>query len=377
MDGAMVLVIAMIILNIVGIVWLGIVLEHPFLLALGYIIALIIVGKINGNACIVVTLVVATITIVAAIVKTIRAGRKAGLQDDLLEAVKMQDKETIQKLIAKGANVNYGMPLVAAIENGNKDMVLLLTQKGASVNSSYGKPLVAAVKNGDKEMVSLLIDKGAKVNVMHEEKLPLDFAEDNEIIALLKSHGAITKKEQDTVDIDFVSAVRNHDIEKVRSLIPQVSDIDIIIPGHELVAEFRTPNGLEREVITPLMYVANFNDIEMMKLLAENGANVNAQDSHGQNAVMYAVFRHDTRMIDFLASKRANMNAGAFNDLASGITALMVAASGGNIETVKALIRNGANVKAQNSKGNTALSVARYNGHTEIANLLKKNGARY
>lgn len=252
MDGAMVLVIAMIILNIVGIVWLGIVLEHPFLLALGYIIALIIVGKINGNACIVVTLAVATITIVAAIVKTIRAGRKAGLQDDLLEAVKMQDKETIQKLIAKGANVNYGdysrypleiavenndkdmvaflikeganvnygMPLVAAIENGNKDMVLLLTQKGASVNSSCGKPLVAAVKNGDKEMVSLLIDKGAKVNVMHEEKLPLDFAEDNEIIALLKSHGAITKKEQDTVDIDFVSAVRNHDIEKVRSLIP-------------------------------------------------------------------------------------------------------------------------------------------------------------
>ena len=398
-----VIVIAMIILNIVGIVWLGFVLEHPFLVPLGYTILLIIIGNINGIACIVVALIVAFVTITVKIVSIIRDKKQQKEEtqrsNDLLDAVKRGDKQTAQKLIENGADIHYCGPLVTAVENGDKEMVSLLIKKGAYINSANGKSLVMAVKNGNKDITSLLIEKGATVNLGYDGKLPLDFAQDEEIIAILKSHGAKTKEEQNILDIDFVSAVRHGDIVKVKDLIPQISNIDIIIPGHELVSEIFTPTFgdwvedviVHREIVmqkvreetTPLMYAASVDDIEMVKILTENGAKVNASDSHGRTGLMYVAIKHDVQcehsveIIDFLTSKGADVNAKYFNDVDSDITALMIATTVGNIEIVEALIRNGANVNARTTKGTTALSAARTKRYTEIENLLRKSGARY
>lgn len=381
----MVIAIAMIALNIVWIVRLGIELGHPFLVPLGYIIILTIIGSKNENALLVVMIIVTVITIIGIIAKIARVivddiGIKRWQKEEnqrnseLLDAVNMGDRETVQRLITKDASANSNV-MEIAVKNSDKEMISFLIENGVDVNCC--RALVTAVKNGDKEMVSLLIEKGAKLNLESNGKLPLDFAEDDEIIALLKSRGAKTKIEQDRLDIDFVNAVRHGDIAKVKCLIPQISNIDIVIPGHELEAEVITSNGVQKETLTPLMYAADYYDIEMVKLLVENGANVNAKDSHDHNALMYAVFRHDVIMIDFLASKGANVNAKSFNDSGSGITPLMVATDDGNIETVAALIKNGADVQAQTSRGNTALSVAKAQGFREIENLLRKSGARY
>lgn len=370
----MVIAIAMIALNIVWIVRLGIELGHPFLVPLGYIIILAIIGSKNENALLVVMIIVTVITIIGIIFRIVETNKKERLQNSLLEAIKSHDKEAVQKLITKDASVHSNV-MEIAVKNSDKEMVSFLIENGVDVNCC--KALVTAVKNGDKEMVSFLIEKGAKVNLGYDGKLPLDFAEGEELITLLKNHDAITKIEQDRLDIDFVNAVRHGDIAKVKCLIPQISNIDIVIPGHELEAEVVISNGVQKEALTPLMYAADYYDIEMVKLLVENGANVNAKDSHDHNALMYAVFRHDVIMIDFLASKGANVNAKSFNDSGSGITPLMVATDDGNIETVAALIKNGADVQAQTSRGNTALSVAKAHRFTEIENLLRKSGARY
>ena len=73
MNGAMVFAAAMIILNIIGVVWSGMKLGHPFLVFLGYIIGLIVIGKINGNACLIVALAVAGITFIVIIVMIVVA----------------------------------------------------------------------------------------------------------------------------------------------------------------------------------------------------------------------------------------------------------------------------------------------------------------
>lgn len=324
----------------------------------------------------------------------------ARVNSDVMEiAVKNSNKEIVSLLIENGADIHYCGPLVTAVESGDKDMVSLLIQKGADVNTAYGKPLITAIQKGEKEIVSLLIEKGANVNLDYEGKLPLDFTKNGEIIALLKTHDARTKQEQNILDIDFISAVRNQDIEKVKALIPQVSNIDIIIPGHELVdiipiskfgnwIENSIPMHREvltedvKEKLTPLMYAVRRHslwnsDMEMIKVLAENGANVNASDSHGRTALLYAVFKEEPNieLIDFLISKRANVNAKWSDEVNINATALMQATIIGDIRVVEMLINHGADVNAKTSNGVTALGLAKYKKHTEIAALLKKNGA--
>lgn len=405
MDGAMVFAAAMIILNIIGIVWLGIKIEHFVLVPLGYIIALIIIGNINITACLVVAIIVAAITLIVLIVKLVLLivdiggyANQNAKQDRLLKAIKQNDKEGVEKSIAEGALVNghYDgidkFPLQVAVENCDEKMVALLIEKGADVThySKNGKPLVTAVKKGDKGTVSLLIEKGAKVNLDYEGRLPLDYTEEEELIALLRSRDAITKKEQDALNIDFVVAVGCHDVEKAKSLISKISNIDAIDNGLivEMVGERLDGTGGEqvrKSEATPLIYAVWNDDIEMVKLLVENGANTEIRDSHDKTALMYAAMNfgaeHNVEILEFLISKGANVNA-MCSDPADNLkyqTALMFATISGDVDGVRALIKNGADVNAKAFQGlesTTALEGAKYCGFKEIEILLRKSGAR-
>ena len=57
-------------------------------------------------------------------------------------------------------------------------------------------------------------------------------------------------------------------------------------------------------------------------------------------------------------------------------TPLCIAAEEGHKEVVELLIANGANVNALNNRGRTPLYLAVLNKHTEIANLLRKHGGK-
>lgn len=73
-------------------------------------------------------------------------------------------------------------PLVLAIENGNRDIVKLILDKGIVdvnvQNKQFTTPLTAAVKNGMYDIVDILINKGANVNNvanMNIDDNPLNF----------------------------------------------------------------------------------------------------------------------------------------------------------------------------------------------------------
>ncbi|MCH5283511.1 MAG: ankyrin repeat domain-containing protein [Treponema sp.] len=366
--------VAMIILNIVGLVWLGIKLGHAFLVPLGYIIALIIIGNTNEDACLIVALAVAAIVLIVIIVTVVRASiEKKWLKElarkntDLVNAINRSDKQSVQAIIENGAYIDY-------IDYNN-----------------YGRyPLQIAIENNDKEMVSFLIEKGANVNLVCGEKSPLDFAKGDEIIAILKSHGAKSQREQDNLNHDFVVAVGCHDVEKAKSLISQISNIDVI--DNRLVVEMvgeRLDGTGEEQVrkseATPLIYSVWNDDIEMVKLLLENGANTEIRDSHDKTALMYAAMHfgaeHNVEILEFLISKGANVSAMCSDpaDNIKYVTPLMFATISGDVDSVRALIKNGADVNAKAFRGLdsvTALGCAKYCGFTEIETHLRKSGAR-
>lgn len=55
--------------------------------------------------------------------------------------------------------------------------------------------------------------------------------------------------------------------------------------------------------ITPLMLASCFNDIDMLKLLLENGAKIDNKDKFGMNAIEYARKLGQTKTAEFLESK--------------------------------------------------------------------------
>lgn len=389
----MVLAIAIIAFNIVGIVWLGIELEHIFLVPLGYIIGLIIIGNINETACIVVALVVAAITLIVIIVKIVKAivddiaikrwqKKKARRDSDLLDAVNMGDNDAVQKLIENGADVNY----IGYINLTNKSILQI------------------AIENSDKEMVSLLIEKGADVNFVYEGRTPLDCAKDEEIIALLKSRGAKTKSELDEAKKErckLIDACKWGHLNEAKSLIESGFDLEVrdedgktalilvinAVSSADFVTSILETDDIAKLLIqygaeidardnkgrTASMYSA-MNIWQHLPLLIESGADVNAKDKEGTTVLMWACVNTAkiAKPVEFLISKGADVNA---RENSNGETALMSAAFVGNVEAVLALIKNGADVNANAYNGATALSTAIVHGHIEIENILRSSGA--
>jgi len=90
-----------------------------------------------------------------------------------------------------------------------------------------------------------------------------------------------------------------------------------------------------------------------------------------ENKLMNEAINNNAKEVRALAEKGANVNA---KD-SDGATALIWAAYFGNIDVVWVLIEKGADVNASNNKKQTALHLAADKGHTNIARLLVEKSA--
>ena len=88
-------------------------------------------------------------------------------------------------------------------------------------------------------------------------------------------------------------------------------------------------------------------------------------------SLMNAAVGGDVNAVKKLLNEGADVNVQGFN----GWTALSEAAYGGHTKIVKLLIEKGADVNAKANNGVTALMWAAWNGHTEIVKLLIDKGA--
>ena len=146
---------------------------------------------------------------------------------------------------------------------------------------------------------------------------------------------------------NFIAAAFNGDLGKVQALI---SDAD------------------ELELKAALANAAQQGHTDVVELLLENGADINAQTRDGYTPLTMACrgCHWDTARV--LIDNGAGVNI----ETGNGYTALIFASSEGRLEIVEALIAKGANVNIKTVVGSTALVIA---SNKDIVDVLTKAGA--
>lgn len=120
---------------------------------------------------------------------------------------------------------------------------------------------------------------------------------------------------------------------------------------------------------TPLILAARYGtDPQIIQKLIEKGADIEAKDAYGMNALMRSAATGKADFVRLLVEKGVIVNTAGH----SGQTPLMFAVLSDDSETVKFLLENKSKVNSADESGNTALMLAR---SKKIAQLLLDAGA--
>lgn len=165
----------------------------------------------------------------------------------------------------------FKTPLILAIEEkASSEILKLLLNAGADPNlADSGRnlpPIMWAAKLGNEQAVRLLLDAGIKNDHFFHYALVYAMADGHaQIVKLLLNAGAIPNPELKD--------------KKTLLMLPFVADL--------------TNND-------------NAQLIKMMKTLLAHGLNINAQDSNGWTALMFAVQKNNAVMVKFFLEQGAN-----------------------------------------------------------------------
>jgi len=118
---------------------------------------------------------------------------------------------------------------------------------------------------------------------------------------------------------------------------------------------------------TPLSIAAQEGYLEVVKLLLEKGAAIEAKTNYRGAPVSTAAFYSNPAIVKVLAVKGTVEAIGA--------TPLYIAAKEGHLAVVKLLLEKGAAIEAKAEDGCTPISTAAFNGHADVVKLLLERGA--
>ena len=113
--------------------------------------------------------------------------------------------------------------------------------------------------------------------------------------------------------------------------------------------------GSGRKLSEKLFQAVFNNDINEVKYLVEEGANVNAKNANGTTLIHFAASCGFLDVVEYLVEKGANVNAKDKND-----TALMHFAALANKDIIDYLVTKGVNINAMDKQGNTPLHKVLY-----------------
>ncbi len=364
--------------------------------------------------------------------RLIKAGADAnaattGGETVLMTASRLGKAEAVKVLLEHGAQVNATeatrgqTALMWAAAEGHADVVRLLLQKGADINTtSRGpaspkditegasiykrvapridpfKPVQFAVRAGHLEATRALVEAGANVNEetvngMSLLTLAIANAAFDTASYLIDKGADVNDAKQGWTPLIQVVRVRNLNIGQFPHPVIKGGMTSIEL-AQKLIKAGAKVDGVTEKAFndgwrgffgpkaTAFLLAAKGGDTEMMRLLAENGADVFHKNATGSNAVMVAagvdMFNPNedsgTDAEGLAALKLAlELGKGKFdvNELnRSGEAALHGAMHRNSTEIVRVLVEAGAKLDLKNKKGLTAIQIA--NGEDNFIGMI-------
>jgi ankyrin repeat protein len=317
----------------------------------------------------------------------------------LLTAAYHGNRDIVQLLINSGADINTldgtrETSLHKASYKGHKNVIEILISNGANINAESGDgstPLYLAALNHHQEAAQLLIEYGAVINpdiaimlVNHKlVKQYLDLGLDpNSKIQKGSNKGetcfltAITTKNIAIVELLLSYGARINEKNEATNVFPlhRASAIGCLDICRLLIAHGADINAQGSFGQTPLHSAVQYGRTDVVKLLVMHGANINVQNESKSTPLFAATYRQSLDIVECLLANGAEVNL--IN--ADGSTPLLCAfqKAGGN-EVIRLLVNCGANVNVRSSRnGSSPLHIAVAQNNKDMVEFLLANGVR-
>jgi ankyrin repeat protein len=263
----------------------------------------------------------------------------------------------VQSLIVAGADFRARLPsgltpLLFAVRNGHSDVVGALLEAGADVNETippgnrrgYGgrlppvgaSPLLMAVTNGHFELAAKLLRAGADPNASVPGYTVLH------AITAVRNPGVGDNDPPPDGSGNMTS------IELVKQLAARGANVNARVTRKTNLNNTR----LNELGATPFMLAALTADVELLKTLAQLGADPTLTNADNSTPLMAAAG---------LATRSPGEDAGTENEV---------------LEAVQVLLDLGADVNAVDNNGETAMHAAAYKNLPKVVKFLAAKGAR-
>lgn len=159
------------------------------------------------------------------------------------------------------------------------------------------------------------------------------------------------------VPVNLRRAIEDHDVAQVRGAIERRQTVNV-----------RFALG-KREEVTPLMIATESGNIEIVRMLLEAGANVDAANSLGETALFYAVQNRNHEIFKILIENDANpwIRASADRSILALACGLV-----GNAAIVRLLLSNESGIEISDEDWSYCLQAAASNDNLEVIEILIK-----
>ncbi|CAF1596072.1 unnamed protein product [Rotaria magnacalcarata] len=221
-------------------------------------------------------------------------------------ATQRNDIEWIRELLVRGACVNImdsrgKTPLHYAIDLDQYDVIKLLLKTNADINmmgkDQFSSPLHYSVKNNRPVAVKLLLEAGARIDI--EDKIS----------------SRLTQFSFTSRGTDYLQSLLNAELANPRRhrLLHPATHLAAILGFYDLYwlmfNEYNISINLRDETFsTVLHYVVKRGDVEEVKRLIINGADVNLLDNRSWNVLQYAIQFGFTSLVLYLVENGAVEN---------------------------------------------------------------------
>ena len=285
----------------------------------------------------------------------------------LIEAVKRQDADAVQRLLGEGVAVDTRQPdgataLHWAVYRQDLDTVDVLLLAGASVDAANrmgATPLWLAAGNGDAVAIARLLGAGANPNAaLSEGETPVMTAARSgsaEGVRLLVEAGAdVNARETSREQTALMWAVTQGQHEAVQVLLEAGADVEARSKVRPRLMYDATTNAgqFDQGVVenlggyTPLLFAARHGDVESARLLLAAGADVDNVAANGTSPLVVSTHSGHTDLAVFLLESGADPDT-----FGAGYTPLHAAVLRGDLTTVEALLAHGADPDIRLEKG--------------------------